>query len=57
MAIGYVLQAVKLACPAVLVGLLAGAWLGPLIGVFVGVLVYWLLLSVFVGEKVGSGGV
>lgn len=56
MAIGYVLQAVKLACPAVLIGLLVGAALAPVSGVFVGVAVYWLLLSALVGERVGKRG-
>lgn len=51
MAIGYVLQAVKLAALATLIGLAVGDWFSPFVGVFVGVLAFYLMLSWFVGER------
>jgi predicted Co/Zn/Cd cation transporter (cation efflux family) len=56
-AIGYVLQAVKLACPAVLLGLLVGDQWSSFSGVFVGVLAWWILLALFVGERGAKRGV
>jgi predicted Co/Zn/Cd cation transporter (cation efflux family) len=50
-AIGYVLQTVKLAALAVLIGLIVSDWFSTFTGVFVGVLAFYLMLALFVGER------
>lgn len=51
----YGVLALKLACPAFLVGYGLAAWLGVGVGVCAGVLVYWVLLSLFVGGRTFNG--